>query len=210
MKLYCIRHGESINNAKKLHQGENTPLSEIGESQAKLLAHRFKTIPIDLIIASPYRRTRQTAQAIADLTGHDIEIEPLIHEIKNPDIIIDKPYHSQESQDFRQAAKENINNPNWHYADEENYHDLIERVRQFLYQVIQRPENFLAVVTHGHVLRTLTALILHGPRLTVDTLTSTFHTLATSNTGITLLEYNPKREDPSWQIVTWNDHAHLG
>jgi ribonuclease H / adenosylcobalamin/alpha-ribazole phosphatase len=78
-KLWLVRHGQSVANVDSqraeaegalvvpLHTRDmDTPLSEFGEVQAVQLGkwlHAEGMVP-DIILASPYLRTRQTAQAI--------------------------------------------------------------------------------------------------------------------------------------------------
>ena len=84
MKLYLVRHGESLGNQRKAHQTPTTPLSEIGLSQAKVLAHRFSKIPIDIIFSSSYTRAQQTAEQIALINKKKIETSELFIEYEWP------------------------------------------------------------------------------------------------------------------------------
>lgn len=45
----------------------------------------------DKIVASPYRRTQETAEIISEVTGKEIEVEPLIHEF-NPGVLSGKSH----------------------------------------------------------------------------------------------------------------------
>lgn len=64
---FIIRHGESVLNEKKCHQGwiSSNPLTEKGRHQAEEAAEKLKDQKIELIYASPLLRTRQTAGIIA-------------------------------------------------------------------------------------------------------------------------------------------------
>ena len=64
MKLYLVRHGESTYNIDGIIQPLGSELSEKGKEQAKFLAARFKNIPVDIIISSPLKRAKQTAEII--------------------------------------------------------------------------------------------------------------------------------------------------
>ena len=57
------------------------PLTEEGLAQANLLAKGLAQRGVERIVASPLRRTLQTAQAIADKTGVQIEIDTRLKEI---------------------------------------------------------------------------------------------------------------------------------
>jgi broad specificity phosphatase PhoE len=61
MSIYLIRHGQTNGNRDRIVQTPDTPLSELGQQQAKQLAHSFQSIPITGIICSDYLRTQQTA-----------------------------------------------------------------------------------------------------------------------------------------------------
>jgi 2,3-bisphosphoglycerate-dependent phosphoglycerate mutase len=53
MKLYCVRHGESVGNRDRVHQGPDTPLSDIGEDQARFVAHRLKPLRLTTFLQAP-------------------------------------------------------------------------------------------------------------------------------------------------------------
>jgi len=65
---FIIRHGESVLNEKKCHQGwiPNNPLTEKGKLQAKEVAIKLEDQKIELLYASPLLRTKQTAKIIAN------------------------------------------------------------------------------------------------------------------------------------------------
>lgn len=64
--LYLVRHGESANNALPEHQRVADPnLTELGQKQARHLAKHYDDFGrIDHVLASPFRRTLQTAQPL--------------------------------------------------------------------------------------------------------------------------------------------------
>jgi probable phosphoglycerate mutase len=68
MKLLLARHGETAWNAEGRYQGqEDIPLSDVGESQARLLGERLRHVHIDKVVASPLKRALRTAElAIGD------------------------------------------------------------------------------------------------------------------------------------------------
>ena len=66
MKLYVARHGETEWNAlNKVCGRTDLPLTEKGFQQAEKLAERTENLGIDIIIASPMLRARQTAEPTA-------------------------------------------------------------------------------------------------------------------------------------------------
>lgn len=64
LKITFVRHGETENNFKKLYQGREDKLTELGREQAKKLALRLKDEKFDVIFCSTLKRTRETAEEI--------------------------------------------------------------------------------------------------------------------------------------------------
>ena len=66
MKLILTRHGETVENKKKIMQGHLPGrLSRLGKEQAKKLALRLKNEKIDAIYSSDLKRASDTAREIA-------------------------------------------------------------------------------------------------------------------------------------------------
>ena len=67
MKLYVVRHGETIWNAENRVQGiSDIPLTDKGRLDATLLKDLVKEINVDVVIASPLERTIETAKILTD------------------------------------------------------------------------------------------------------------------------------------------------
>ena len=61
MRMYMIRHGQSVANALKLHAGwSQTPLSPKGEEDARALAEVLKDYAFDQVYSSDTLRAMQT------------------------------------------------------------------------------------------------------------------------------------------------------
>ena len=69
--VFIVRHGESTWNALRKWQGRaDPPLSERGESQARIAADALGVLgPLDGIVTSSLRRARRTGELIAEATG---------------------------------------------------------------------------------------------------------------------------------------------
>lgn len=82
MKLYIARHGETQWNVERRVSGRtDIPLTEKGLEQASLLAQDAVGKGIEVIIASPLLRARQTAQAVSDAIGVPVEIDERLIEL---------------------------------------------------------------------------------------------------------------------------------
>ena len=79
-EIYLVRHGACENSHTMLGQSD-PPLTEEGLAQAELLAKGLAQRGVERIVASPLQRAVQTAQAIADKTGIEIEIDTRLKEI---------------------------------------------------------------------------------------------------------------------------------
>jgi broad specificity phosphatase PhoE len=207
MKLYLVRHGQTDGNISRKMTGPNADLSPGGIAQAKELARRFKTIPIDKMYCSTFPRAKQTAEILRTVVKAPFEIIETITEKKAPSSLFGYHFDSPEMREFGASQREHRADPDWRFDDAENMQDVFKRAVTFLDMVKKGSEQSVLAVTHGGFLRyTLAAVLLKGSLelfIKTGTLKTTIHT----NTGITVLEVNKKNE---WELVTWNDFAHLG
>jgi alpha-ribazole phosphatase len=73
LRLLLVRHGATFNNIEARYTGQSdVELSPSGEHQARLLGERLAGEALDVIVTSDLRRTRATAQAIAQY--HDLPV----------------------------------------------------------------------------------------------------------------------------------------
>lgn len=63
--IYIVRHGQTEHNVLQLMQGHNdSPLTHLGEQQARSLAQEFKHIHFDEVFSSDLLRAKRTAELI--------------------------------------------------------------------------------------------------------------------------------------------------
>lgn len=76
MRIHCIRHGETEDNALDIKGRPEARLSARGKEQARKLARRFEgdDVVFDRIFSSPLIRAVQTADAIAGSMGVEVEV----------------------------------------------------------------------------------------------------------------------------------------
>src|SRR3989344_9342614 len=113
-KVYLVRHGETDDLAKKLHQQNNSVLSDRGKKQAHDVAERFSNIKVDVIYSSPFLRTIQTAEHIGSVTGARVETNELLRERKQPTEIMGKSRDDSEVIRIKEIISEHRNEPDWH------------------------------------------------------------------------------------------------
>ncbi len=205
-RIYLVRHGQTNDNATHTVQNAESVLSSKGEEQAVVLAERLRHLSFQHLFVSDYVRTRQT---IAPLLPH-ISIEPvytpLARETKMPSQFVGISNQSEEFQAFYKVASEHQSDPNWRYADEETFYDVVDRVQKF-FELLTTQEGDVLAVTHGRFLTYMVMYVITKGNLTFDIWTQCRHGFETANTGITVLEYNEKWSD--WRLLTFNDHAHF-
>ena len=79
--ILLIRHGETIDNARQIMQGQTQgELNEQGREQALQVSERLAAEPIDAVVASDLHRAIQTAEIIAAPHGLVVRTTPLLRE----------------------------------------------------------------------------------------------------------------------------------
>jgi ribonuclease H / adenosylcobalamin/alpha-ribazole phosphatase len=79
--LILVRHGVTAHTAEKRFSGglasSNPGLTDEGRDQVRATAEWLKPIAddVDVVIASPVRRTRESAELIGEVLGHPVEVE---------------------------------------------------------------------------------------------------------------------------------------
>lgn len=206
MKIYIVRHGESIANAKRIHQHPTTPLSQTGEKQAVLVAKRFANISIDSILSSPHTRAKQTAEKISEVTSVPIEYINLLCEIKRPSELIDIHYDDERALQIKKLLKENRSDPRKRYTDEETFYDAKQRVQELLTYIEKLDKEHIVLVTHGDFLKMILGVMIFEEKLTHDIFAEIERTFSHRNTGVTVCTKTKKFR---WVIETFNDVSHL-
>lgn len=207
MKVYFVRHGESEYNIKKLWQHRKVPLSENGKKQAEFLAKRFVKIPIDIIISSPYCRSRGTAEVISKKLKKKVIFSKLIGENKMPKESIGKYAYSKEVIAIKKVMRQNAQNPQWRYSDEENFAEFKGRIRKFFGYLNKLDEKNVLVVSHGGPIRLVLLFMIFGDGFEPETYYRFIDVMRLANTGITMCE---REKNGHWNVWVFNDHAHLG
>jgi broad specificity phosphatase PhoE len=209
--VYFVRHGESVSNAGGLILGAaKTPLTERGLLQAESIAERCSRLTIDVILASPALRTRQTAEVIAKRLGKRVEYADEFLEWERGRARIGKRVDDSGIIEAEKEMFNNLSNHDWRKDDAENFADLNERARKGLELLISRREENLLLIGHGLFSRILMGRAVMGSDFTGRDCQRFLRSFKLENTGVTIMRYGTPRNPSGWEVVTWNDHAHLG
>lgn len=200
MKLYFVRHGETIWNVEKRFQGSSdSPLTEKGVLQAKLLSDYLKNENFDAFYSSPAKRAMDTANMIIHNRKQNLNIINNFSEISIGDM------EGVESHIFKKKYPELFHN---FFFDPQNYdpklingesfQELENRVKIGLNNLIsQHKENEkVLLVSHGGTLRTLFNLI--NPKKDKEL-------QIIANTSVSIVEYKEK----SFELISFSDTSHL-
>lgn len=223
MKVYFVRHGQAENNAKGIYSSPELSLTEEGKKQAASLTQRLVDLPIDLLIVSTFKRTRQTAEIINNkLNEHSssankrVIYSDLVTEQRRPKEIAGKLIKSPESIRIRSLMDENIHDKSWHYSDEENFYDFKARTEEFLKFLKTLKEENILVVTHIHFIKLAVLLMMLEEKLTSEIFLKAFDFLQLSNSGLTIVKREDSKESmygiekkTEWELITLNDLGHL-
>lgn len=149
MKLYVVRHGETIENANDCLVGRiNTSLTEKGINQAKQVSEYFKDKNIDLIVSSPLDRCKKTAEIISDNRIPIIYSDSLLG--RDHGEFTGKP---KESIDFDEYWNYN---KNIQYKKAESVRQLYDRVAKLIEELKETyQDKNIIVVTHSGIMRVL-------------------------------------------------------
>jgi len=162
-KIYIVRHGETVSNRELRFQGRtDTPLNECGRKQALGAAEYFKNIPLAAIYSSPLQRARVTAQTIAAAQPRqlDVQLEQDLQEIC---------FGEWEGHNFEEVEKLQPGAWNNFFArpsevkinGAESLAAAQRRARAAFNCAAQRhPNDAIALVTHGAVIRVLFCSLL--------------------------------------------------
>jgi broad specificity phosphatase PhoE len=189
MKIYFVRHGESVNNITGRYTGwMDVDLTEKGREDALGARELLRHLSFGKVYASDLKRARETAEIA--LPGIPYEVTPLIREIHIGDVqgvrFVDAPAlfpamktHKAGEMDF--AA-----------VNGESYETFMERVRAFLDLAQSTGEERIAAFCHGGFVHGVLDAVLGAQHPT--TLSEA------SNCAVTVVEWTGTR----WKLITWN------
>ena len=86
--LILVRHGVTDHTTRKLFSGglssSNPPLNDEGRAQIRTTGEWLSPLrdQIDAVIASPVRRTHESAEILGEILGHEVELEEGIAEME--------------------------------------------------------------------------------------------------------------------------------
>lgn len=150
-KYFLMRHAESEDNAQgNLINSKDTtinPLTEKGISQAKASVGYLKDKKIDLIIHSPFLRTKQTSQIIAE--GLGLPKESVLEDKKIVELQAGE-YDRKSWEEFIEEFSSIKEKFEKNIGEAESWEDVRKRAMEFIYDIDSKYEGKnILVVSHG-------------------------------------------------------------
>ena len=167
---WLVRHGESAANAGIATTDPATiPLTPAGRSQAEKLADTLERP--DLIVVSPYLRTRQTAEpTISRFPDVPVEVWP-VQEFTylSPERCISTTAEQRRPmvEDYWRRC-----DPSHHDGPgAESFSTMLERVKELRERLTAHPADSIVVFTHGQIMQALRLLREHPGALDREQMT---------------------------------------
>jgi isoleucyl-tRNA synthetase len=168
---FIMRHGQTENNLKGFWSCDShtaDPLTVTGEMQVQESAQNLKNKNIDLIICSPFPRTKETAQLTASAIG--CSASDVIEDARLGEWNVGSEYDGKEMDPFFKLRNASEDRYHFKTADGESYAEVFTRASEFLYDIEEKytGKNIL-IISHGAVTR---ALELAARGITFNTMLS--------------------------------------
>lgn len=203
MEIYFVRHGQTIWNVEKRFQGlSDSPLTELGITQAKLLGEKLKDIKFDKFYSTSLKRAYDTANYIKGNRKQKVEIFDDFVEISMGDM------EGIKQEDFKKLYPEQVKNFFFNQLEYnpssfggESFLEVRERVIRGLNKFIELNKNYerVLVVSHGATLKTLLHYISGKD---ISTLSDE---AIPKNTSYTIVKY----QNGKFEITDFSNTSHL-
>jgi broad specificity phosphatase PhoE len=198
--LYITRHGETLWNTEGRMQGWNdSPLTNLGITQAEWLRDRIKDTKIDAIYSSPSGRAFNTAKIVRG--NRDIEI--IKHEGLR-EIGLDQ-WEGLNQEEIRTVDEEQHKNfwnaPHLYVptTNGESFQELVDRVTPVVKEIVKNHENEnVLVVTHTVTLKAIMTALKNQP------IANIWQPPFIKQTSLTVIEFD--KED--FNILMHGDASH--
>ena len=127
MKIYLIRHGEVNHNLYKIYSNEDKDLNETGIKQAENLKEKMQNIEYDIVISSPLKRAKHTAEII---------------NVKNRNTILDERLKERDPGNLNGQPLD---------VTEETMEYLFNKVKRFLDELKTKEYDNVIIVAHSGI-----------------------------------------------------------
>ncbi|MET1060324.1 MAG: bifunctional RNase H/acid phosphatase [Nocardioides sp.] len=198
--LILVRHGVTAHTVEKRFSGglasANPGLSDEGRDQVRATAEWLSPLAdgIDAVIASPVRRTLESAEIVAGILGHPVEVEPAFAEME---------FGAWDGMTFAEVGEKHpddleawLGSLDIAPGGGESFLQVEERVLAGLQRVLaERAGTTVVVVSHVTPIKTLVAHVLQAP------LTSLYR-MELTPASVTVLSFYGPAPDGSGEMAS--------
>ncbi|MFD1674069.1 histidine phosphatase family protein [Alicyclobacillus fodiniaquatilis] len=188
-KICLVRHGETDWNATGRLQGrEDIPLNDRGRAQARQSGEFLRRFSWDMLITSPMRRAKETAEIIRIALNQQV---PLVE----MDAFVERDYGEGAG---LTSEERNRQYPDRVYPGQESWEDLRKRAMDGIERIQKAylAENVL-LVAHGGVINAILATLSGGE---IGTGKTRLHNACISHIHFV---------EEAWQVLDYNQVSHL-
>jgi probable phosphoglycerate mutase len=196
LDLVLVRHGVTELNAARIFMGHGpVPLAPLGREQIARLGERLRGTEFRRFVSSDILRTRESAEILSAAIGMPFETNAGLREV-DPGDAVGVGYEDAARRWPEVFLPEGVGR----FPNGESFADVADRTSAFLReQVIDEAPGRVLAVTHGGVVRGVTARLLGLPLQAVAS-------FLIDNASLTVFRIDAR----GISLVTWNDTAHLG
>ena len=187
MKIYLIRHSESIDDIEDCYGGiADFDLTENGKNKVKDYKSKIENYGIQKFYTSPYKRAYQTAQILNENIKAELEIVENIRELNQYGIMSGVNKERAKEIFSYVLKKEEYKNFGYYtgntFLGGEDIKEFDDRIKNAINYIVKSSKDFncIAIVTHGGVYRSIFKNILNIDKKIVGI----------EDLGTTVLEYN--------------------
>jgi broad specificity phosphatase PhoE len=200
MKLYIVRHGETVENRSNIIQGQQPgTLSPLGLLQREKLAIRLQEFSFDAIYCSDLERTRATLEPFTNISTIPVQYTPILREKSFGEL----EGHSGEIY-RRKLQSSGQTRIEYRPLNGESFLDVRARLIPFVDSLhASHSGESILLMTHGGVVRVLLTLLLDIP---LEELLRR----EIRNASMNIVSFNPHSLDEKRvESYALNDFSHL-
>ena len=163
IKLILVRHGKTTCNEKGALSGlTDSVLSETGTLQREKVADYLKDTNIDKIYTTPFKRTKETIEKLAETKNIKVEESSQLNEINFGDFegLSFKDIENNHPEEVKKMIKAGYT---YKYPNGESLEDTFVRVKKEIDNIINNNENStILICSHGGTIRNIISYLLSG------------------------------------------------
>lgn len=156
---FVMRHGQTDHNVRgewNCDPSTPDPLTELGIEQVKNTAKAFDG-DFDLVITSPYSRTKKSAEIFLQEKGLDVEV---IEDVRIGEWAVGREFNNRAFSEYFDVRNNSEDRYGFKTPDGESYIDVLKRAGEFIYDLETKYKGKkILIVTHGAIAR---AIELHS------------------------------------------------